>query len=276
MTPFLGPNRSVLYYDTTRVQVLIYNAIPTSHLTIDEFILLAPNSMDTFIIASCQFVSGEDSVAMAGRTQQAQALRSHLHQRQTSNIIVAGTLNFTSSLEDGFIWLTQDIPFGDTLLRNAVKDPIDTSGVWYHNMAFSRWHTCSSRSDTTLDTSGLIDRSDYILLSSAIRSETYQVPSYYVVGNSGNRFGQSITRNGNSSNTFTESLMTGSKHLPVQVDLVFRRKSTDVKRNQTSPKEMDLSSVDWHSVNEALIAQPSGSSTPNIFPLTGQQSLAAP
>jgi hypothetical protein len=276
MSPYFGKGHSVLMYDSTLVTLLSYNSVPTKSLPIDEYIMYVPSTSDTFIIASCHFVAGEDSVSVADRAAQAQTLRYHLHQRRTQNVLVAGTLNFYSSSENGFRWLTEDMPFGDTLFRNPMRDPIDSIGEWHNNPNFARWHTFATRIDSNLGTRGLVDRFDYILLSQQLISENYVHVSHKVTGNYGIVFGKSITNNGRLDNYFNRGLESGSIHLPVQIDLMFRRKSTDVKRDQTSPKEMDLSSVDRHSVNETLIAQPSGSSTPNILPLTGQQSLAAP
>jgi hypothetical protein len=249
-TPFLGANRGMMIYDSTKVKLLNYTMIPTAHLPIDEWLMVVSLTSDTVIVASCHFVDGLDSLAQAERALQAQALRAHLHQRKNVNVVVVGTLNFTASDEVGFHWLVDDAPFGDTLFHNPLFDPVNVQGVWHHNDTprVVKYHTYSTRLDSTHDTSGMVDRFDFILLTSNLLENSFVKSTYHAIGWTGGGFGMSITKNGQLTTSLYPNLENSSTHLPVTVDLVFRQKTSQIRMHRILPSGIDLTEAELNAV----------------------------
>ena len=88
--------------------------------------------------------------------------------------------------------------------------------------------------------SGLIDRFDQILLTPALMPR-YLPGSYTVFGNDGAHFGDSVAAlpNESVSPELARTLQDASAHLPVVVDLLFERPSSDVPE-PSSMRELDL------------------------------------
>jgi hypothetical protein len=138
------------------------------------------------------------------------------------NIFFSGDFNVYTSSEAGYQEL---INFTQADYR--FNDPINKSGSWHNNSAFSQYFTQSTRTSSSgcHVTGGMDDRFDFILMSSDLisgdKSAKYIPGSYYALGQDGNRFNGSINSPTNTSEpaAVISALYGMSDHLPVIADL---------------------------------------------------------
>ncbi|MEQ9188077.1 MAG: T9SS type A sorting domain-containing protein [Cryomorphaceae bacterium] len=149
--------------------------------------------------------------------------------------ITAGDMNVGGSSEQAF----------QNFLANsngdyAMRDPLIT-GSWSSSSSFAYAHTQSTHTESGCHSGGgLDDRFDIVLLSQQIMDDTGSVRfvegSYKTVGNDGNHYNQSILQGTNNSvpSAVLGALYEMSDHLPVRLDLRFKRLEQDSDTIPTS------------------------------------------
>ena len=158
------------------------------------------------------------------RLAEATILRDYLNDLPAgSHFIVAGDFNIysnSSASEPAFEMLTGEGDDDD----GRLFDPIDRIGHWHNNGSFADVHTQSPRSGNY---GGMDDRFDWIFVSEAVLSETYEInileDTYWAIGNDGNHFNQAINDGNNSSvnDAMADALHDASDHLPVMAVFSF-------------------------------------------------------
>ena len=158
------------------------------------------------------------------RLAEATILRDYLNDLPAgSHFIVAGDFNIysnSSASEPAFEMLTGEGDDDD----GRLFDPVDRIGHWHNNGSFSDVHTQSPRSGNY---GGMDDRFDWIFVSEAVLSETYEInileDTYWAIGNDGNHFNQAINDGNNSSvnDAMADALHDASDHLPVMAVFSF-------------------------------------------------------
>ena len=145
-----------------------------------------------------------------------------------SNILFGGDLNLYSSNEDGYLNLTQRDDY-------RFYDPINRPGSWHRDTSFADLHTQSTRLRLVGNKleGGLYNRFDHILLNDSLR-QRYIPGSYTTFGNDGRHFEDSINAQPNFavSPEIAQALRDASDHLPVHLDLIFGRITTDVRESE--------------------------------------------
>ena len=158
------------------------------------------------------------------RLAEATILRDYLNDLPAgSHFIVAGDFNIysnSSASEPAFEMLTGEGDDDD----GRLFDPVDRIGHWHNNGSFADVHTQSPRSGNY---GGMDDRFDWIFVSEAVLSETYEInileDTYWAIGNDGNHFNQAINDGNNSSvnDAMADALHDASDHLPVMAVFSF-------------------------------------------------------
>ena len=158
------------------------------------------------------------------RLAEATILRDYLNDLPAgSHFIVAGDSNIysnSSASEPAFEMLTGEGDDDD----GRLFDPVDRIGHWHNNGSFADVHTQSPRSGNY---GGMDDRFDWIFVSEAVLSETYEInileDTYWAIGNDGNHFNQAINDGNNSSvnDAMADALHDASDHLPVMAVFSF-------------------------------------------------------
>ncbi len=157
---------------------------------------------------------------------------------RTNKVVVAGNICVYESNESDHQLLMK----GDTGFRPVLIDPINRPGNWHNNEEFADIHTQSTRTRQFGGgaNGGLDDRFDQILVTEAVVDLV--VPGTYITfGNDGKHFNDSLTSKTNAavSVEMARVLHDASDHLPVFIDLVFRR--TSGVEEVTAPDALDLS-----------------------------------
>ena len=140
------------------------------------------------------------------------------------NFLFGGDLNVYSAEERGYLHLT--IP-----PTNFLLDPIGQSNIWHDTPPNAPFHTQSTR-DRQFGggvSGGMDDRFDFLLVSAPLY-DRYVTDSYTAFGNDGHHFDDSINALPNLAvgPVMAQALHDASDHLPVYLDLVFPRVTTDV------------------------------------------------
>ncbi len=135
--------------------------------------------------------------------------------------VICGDFNLYRSAEPAYQALLSDSLF---------YDPINTPGVWHDEAQFTATHTQSTRVEQVGGgaSGGLDDRFDFILTSRQFnrQGDWSVIPdSYHAYGNDGQHFNQSINAGENQavSADVANALYNASDHLPVVLDMVYRR-----------------------------------------------------
>ena len=197
---------------------------------------------DSLFIISGHLIEGEGEGHQSVRLQTAEKLiRFYEYDYPPTNphhdnAIFAGTLNVYTADEPAYRALLHP----DT---GSLVDPIDRSGSWFGNVEFADLHTQSTRVQTFDGESvgGMRGRFDQILLSPQLLDNV--IPgSYTTFGNDGNHFNDSINALPNLAvgPVMAQALHDASDHLPVYLDLVFPRVTTDVREEGQSAERLDL------------------------------------
>ncbi len=220
-----GDLNNILFYNTTKLQLLWQDEIQNSTRDINHYVLFAldpnlANHFDTtfYEVFMCHLKSGNSTVNKQTRAEQVILLRDYIDTRPADHhFFVCGDLNVYTSSEPAYQGLTS----GGS---NPMFDPISSPGNWNNNASFKAIHTQSTRSSGNFDcgsTGGLDDRFDQILVSQNVLSGTDSVKyingSYKAIGNDGNHFNNSMNTGSNSQypDSIVDALFFMSDHLPV-------------------------------------------------------------
>ncbi len=189
-----------------------------------EWIIAHNESGVQFNVYGVHFKANSGTTNATQRLAEAIALREYLDDLPAgSHFLVAGDFNIysnNSSTEPAFDMLTG--PGDDE--DGQLFDPVDRIGHWHNNSSFADVHTQSSRGGSF---GGLDDRFDWIFVSAAVLTETYELnynaDSYWAIGNDGNHFNQAINDGNNTSvdDSIANALYAASDHLPVMAEFSF-------------------------------------------------------
>jgi endonuclease/exonuclease/phosphatase family metal-dependent hydrolase len=230
-----GPDTdNILFYRTSKVQLVSQRAIDTDLRDITEYVL-RPTAPDTSLrirVYSAHLKAGSTESDQQRRLSECNTLRQQLNQLPSGALFVmVGDFNLYTSDEDCYQLLLSPSPDPD----GALFDPIDRPGTWSNSAGFADIHTQSPRSSSFGGGSGggMDDRFDFILASGGLMDTTgtYVMPeSYHAVGNDGQHFNQSINSGTNYAvpDSVADALYYASDHLPVAVDIVLRSDQTAV------------------------------------------------
>lgn len=213
---------TVLFYKTDTVDLVSQNYITTSLREIGEYTISVANTL--LNVYSVHLKAAQGFTNEQRRLDEATTLRSHLETLPTDReFIVAGDVNFYSSSEPAYQKLTGSEANNDGRVEDLL--PANLIGDWHNNPAFASVHSQSTRTASFGGgaTGGLDDRFDAIFSSFGLNDNVgleYVPDSYFVYGNDGQHFNQSIISGNNSvvSAEVAQALHDASDHLPVVAD----------------------------------------------------------
>ncbi len=218
-----GPDTdSVIYYRTSKVDLVSQNYIATSLRSIGEYTLSVADTL--FNVYSLHMKASSGGSNEQARLSEATLLRDHLETLPSDReFLVVGDMNIYSSSEPAYQKFVQSESNND----GRVEDLLLPSqiGNWHVNSAFASVHTQSPRTASFGGGSngGLDDRFDMIFSSFGLNDNAgleYVSGSQFVHGNDGQHFNQSILSGSNSavSQAVRQALHDASDHLPVVAD----------------------------------------------------------
>jgi len=213
---------TVLFYKTGTVDLISQNYITTSLREIGEFTISVANTL--LNVYSVHLKAAQGFTNEQRRLDEATTLRSHLETLPTDReFIVAGDVNIYSSSEPAYQKLTGSEANNDGRIEDLL--PENLIGDWHNNPDFASVHSQSPRTSSFGGgaTGGLDDRFDAIFSSFGLNDNSgleYVPDSYFVYGNDGQHFNQSIISGSNSvvSAEVAQALHDASDHLPVVAD----------------------------------------------------------
>ena len=218
-----GPDTdTVIYYRTSKVDLVSQNYISTSLRSIGEYTLSVADSL--FNVYSLHMKASTGQSNEQARLSEATLLRDHLETLPSDReFLVAGDMNIYTSSEPAYQKFVQS----EADNSGRVEDLLLPSqiGNWHTNSAFASVHTQSPRTASFGGGSngGLDDRFDMIFSSFGLNDGLgldYVAESQFVHGNDGQHFNQSILTGSNSavSQAVRQALHDASDHLPVVAD----------------------------------------------------------
>lgn len=207
---------NAIFFKTNLFTFVSNTPIRTALRDINEFKLIYKLTGDTLIIYAVHLKASDSLQNELLRAAEIDSLRKRTNSLPpNSNFIVLGDFNIYRSGELAYQKLL------DQTLPGYVIDPITITGTW-NNPAYSIHHTQSTRTRQFGDGTpgGLDDRFDMILMSQAIVDSdgiTFIPGSYYVYGNDGNHYNDSINRPPNIAvgQLIANALHYSTDHLPV-------------------------------------------------------------
>ncbi len=226
-----------LYYKTDYFDFVSTSTVNTKQSSYNrdaiEFVMKHAPSGVEFRVYGLHFQASSGSSNYTERAAEALALRTYLNGLDNeSHFIVAGDFNFYSSNASG----SYQEPGYNTLIESGsdtsgqVHDPIDSPGTWHNSSSFASIHTQCPR-ETSFgggSSGGMDDRFDFILASTQVMNETYDMTyvegSYIAYGNDGLHYNDSI--NDSPTNTavgavVADALYYASDHIPVMASFSF-------------------------------------------------------
>ncbi|WP_337873174.1 endonuclease/exonuclease/phosphatase family protein [Ignavibacterium sp.] len=223
---------NAIFFKSNLFTFLSNTPIRTALRDINEFKLIYNLTGDTIIIYSVHLKASDSLQNELLRAAEVDSLRQRTNSLPlNTNFIVLGDFNIYRSGEFAYQKLLDQSSSG------YVIDPINLTGTW-NNPAYSIHHTQSSRLRQFGDGvgGGLDDRFDMILMSQAIMDPggvTFIPGSYYVLGNDGSHYNDSINRPPNSAvgQLVADALHYSTDHLPVVASFSF---PTNIKTLQLS------------------------------------------
>lgn len=198
---------------------------------------LGPTSDTTFLyLVGMHLKAGSSSSDVSARDIATSSVMEYLMDHYPPGYyITAGDMNVGGSSEQAFQNFLASSN-GDY----AMRDPL-ISGSWSSSSSFAYAHTQSTHTESGCHSGGgLDDRFDIVLLSRQILDDSgavrYVEDSYKTVGNDGNHYNQSILQGSNNSvpSAVLGALYEMSDHLPVRLDLRFKRLQQDSDTIPTS------------------------------------------
>ncbi|MEO1527079.1 MAG: endonuclease/exonuclease/phosphatase family protein [Planctomycetota bacterium] len=212
----------MLFYKTANVQLISQNYISTALREFGEYTLSVGGN--PFNIYSAHLKASSGSTNEQLRLAEVEILRDHLETLSSgTEFIIAGDMNIYDSGEPAY----QEFVGSQANNAGRAEDLLPPSliGNWHNNAAFASVHTQSPRTTQFGGgaTGGLDDRFDMIFANHGINDGVgieYVANSYFVPGNDGQHFNQSILAGTNSSASpaVIQALHDASDHLPVVAD----------------------------------------------------------
>ncbi len=217
---------NALFYKSSNLTFLTNTPIHTELRDINEFKLYHNTSLDTFRIYSAHLKASNTSADAAQRGREVDLLRNVTNGLGDGKIFfVCGDFNIYSSTEIAYQKLLQDNVADD----GNFCDPIYMTGN-FNQAKYAAYHTQSTRVRAFGGgaTSGLDDRFDFLLYSTAVKNGervSYVANSMTACGNDGNHYNDSINRQPNTAvpSTIADALYLASDHLPVIAKFVFKQ-----------------------------------------------------
>lgn len=213
---------NAIFYKSNLFTFISNTPIRTALRDINEFKLVYNLTGDTIIIYSVHLKASDSLQNELLRAAEVDSLRQKTNSLPpNTNFIVLGDFNIYRSGELAYQKLLDQSSTG------YVIDPLTLSGTW-NNPAYSIHHTQSTRTRQFGDgtSGGLDDRFDMILMSQAIMDSggiSFVPGSYYVYGNDGNHYNDSINRPPNLAvgQLIADALHYSTDHLPVVASFTF-------------------------------------------------------
>ena len=244
---------TVLFYRTATVDLVSQNSIPTTLREIGEFtISVADNLVNIY---SLHLKASQGDANEQRRLDEVTTLRNHLETLPDDlEFIVAGDTNIYTSTEPAYQKLTGSEANNDGRIEDLL--PANLIGNWHNNPFFASVHSQSPRTTSFGGgaTGGLDDRFDMIFSSAGLNDDAgleYVPDSYFVYGNDGQHFNQSIISGSNSavSATVARALHDASDHLPVVADFeVFAPIGISIVESNFSTAVTEGGAADTYSV----------------------------
>ncbi|WP_334126187.1 hypothetical protein [Empedobacter brevis] len=222
------PLQTMVFYNTRKLTLVNQQKIPTVYRDINQYSFqLNITSNDTIrlevFVAHLKSSTGPANRQI--RLEMVQEVTKSLKKltRPNTYVLFAGDFNFYNSSEPAYQEILNP--------TNAILmiDPLNASGNWQNNAAFSYLHTQSTRvsnvgfgSGTNAGASGgLDDRFDFIMISENFKNSTrlsYINESYKAYGNNGDCLDKDV-KDPNCTGIYSQTLRTNlynmSDHLPV-------------------------------------------------------------
>lgn len=192
------------------------------------------------------------------------------------NYFFMGDLNLYESAEEAYQLLLNN---NDRVFR--YYDPIEQSGDWHEEIAFSSIHTQSTRESNSGcgASGGMDDRFDFILLNEIMKNSSDKVfyldGSYQALGQDGNRLNGSISDPPNTSLPayLIDALYGMSDHLPVILDVIVDESldiSDPLQVNEQKIKVHHMNPV-WDDLKINILSKVRGEAKLSIVSITGRE-----
>ncbi len=213
---------NAIFFKSNLFTFISNTPINTALRDINEFKLVYNLTGDTIIIYSVHLKASDSLQNELLRAAEVDSLRQRTNSLPpNTNFIVLGDFNIYRSDELAYQKLLDQSSSG------YVIDPLNLTGIW-NNPSYAIHHTQSTRVRQFGDGTpgGLDDRFDMILMSQAIWDTggiSFIPGSYYVYGNDGNHYNDSINRPTNSAvgQQIADALHYATDHLPVVASFNF-------------------------------------------------------
>ena len=221
---------SAIFIDRSQFGTIIERELVDSPRIMVQARLYHYSSNDTIEVWTGHWKAGESSDDRELRRLSAERLISAMNEPIVpdqlgiaSNVVLGADLNVYKSDESAYAHL---------IGSGRLIDPIDRPGDWHDDIAFSDIHTQSPRVRPFGGgiVGGIDDRFDQVLISPQL-VDNYLPGSYTTFGNDGLHFNDSINALPNLAvgPVMAQALHDASDHLPVYLDLLFPRVTTDVR-----------------------------------------------
>ena len=254
-----------LFYDTTRFFAMkgsFHGDTPCESQTY-RLRYGGTESEDAVYFATGNWQAGDTEADIEARKEQSRHLRELMAEAlidyyfPNERFIFGGSLNISSSYDPGYQQLVptmieesieggQEETYSLSVPTGRLVDPIHRPGLWHDNEAFADIHTQSTRYQGFGGgaSGGVDDRYDQFLIAPALM-DRYLVGSYTVFGNDGRHFNMAINALPNTavSPAMVQALHDVSDHLPVHLDLLFQRITSDVP-GKSDAQPLDLTIVE--------------------------------
>lgn len=263
-----------LYYKTDHFNFISTSTLDTKqgyyNRDVIEFVVEHGSSGVEFRVYGVHFQASSGSSNYTERGAEAAALRTYLNDLDGGiHFVVAGDFNFYSSNTSG----SYQEPGYNTLIEvgsdssGRVFDPIDSPGTWHNGTGFAEIHTQSPRANSfgAGVGGGMDDRFDFILASTQVMNDTYEMTyvedSYSAFGNDGQRCCNgsinSDPANSAVSADVADALYYASDHIPVVATFRFPPGETDtaaqivISEIMPNPAAVSDSYGEWFEVTNA-------------------------
>lgn len=244
---------NMLFYKSGKIKLKSQKQIYTVLRDISQYKMykvMAPNDTVFIYLHMSHLKAGSFASDENQRNSEVSAFCSNISSLpQNANILFAGDMNLKGSTEPAYNTLTS------TTCSHKLNDPINQTGTWYNNNAFSSIHTQSTRTSANPgccggSTGGLDDRFDLMLLSdnliSGSNNAKYIINSYKAFGNDNQHMNLAMIDapvNSVVSTTVSQALFNMSDHLPVLLKLELKASVIGLHEYQKGSDQIKISSV---------------------------------
>jgi endonuclease/exonuclease/phosphatase family metal-dependent hydrolase len=231
-----------LFYKSDKVELVSSVTIPTEFREIDGWNLRVKSTGEEFRVYSVHYIQGEGMEIAKHRHRTSTVLRAHLDSLPAPRkLIAAGTFNFYSHYNAACTYLMDSVAENPSACW--LFDPHRREGRWDWPQ-FDDVSTESTRADSGdgFEGGGLAHRFD-LLLTSRPMLQHYVDSSYITYGNDGRLWEKAVNAVPNTAvdSATAQALHDASDHLPVYLDLVFRKEASGVEEERVWRKEINLS-----------------------------------